>query len=139
MFAVILALVFVPLAAGLAALAAPAGAAAAATVVSGMASFGLVLALVPAAAHRTLSYVSYFRVDAVSAIFMLATGFLYAAVAVYAVGYVRHETESGSPASARRYATRFFALLNVFAWSMLMAPMMNSLALLWIAVEVTTV
>ena len=38
-----------------------------------------------------------------------------------------------------RYSRRFYAGLNLFAWSMLAAPMMNSLALLWIAVEVTTV
>ena len=98
---------------------------------AGIACFALVLALVPAAAHRDLSYLSYLRVDAVSAIFLLATGFLYAAVAVYAVGYLkRHED---------RYARRFYAGLNVFAWAMLAAPLMSSLALLWIAVEVTTI
>jgi hydrogenase-4 component F len=138
-FAVILALVFVPLVAGLVSLAVPVRAAAAVTVVSGLASFGLVLALVPAAAHRTLAYVSYFRVDAISAIFMLATGFLYAIVAIYSAGYVQRETEQESPADRRRYARRFYALFNLFGWSMLVAPMMNSLALLWIAVEVTTV
>ena len=139
MFAVVLALLFIPLAAGIAALVVPARAAAAVTVVAGLASFGLVLALVPAAAHRTLSYVSYFRVDAISAIFMLATGFLYAIVAIYSAGYVQRETEQESPADRRRYARRFYALFNLFGWSMLVAPMMNSLALLWIAVEVTTV
>ena len=139
MFAVVLALVFIPLAAGIVPLVVPARAAAAVTVVSGMASFGLVLALVPAAAHRTLSYVSYFRIDAISAIFMLATGFLYAIVAIYSAGYVQRETERESPADRRRYARRFYALFNLFGWSMLVAPMMNSLALLWIAIEVTTV
>jgi len=139
MFAVLLALVFVPLAAGIVSLAVPARAAAAVTVVSGLASFGLVLALVPAAAHRTLAYVSYFRVDAISAIFMLATGFLYATVAIYSAGYVAKETEGESPSDRRRYARRFYPLFNLFGWSMLVAPMMNSLALLWIAIEVTTV
>jgi len=139
MVAVILALLFAPLAAGLASLAVPARAGAAITMTSGIASFGLVLALVPAAAHRTLGYGSYFRVDAVSVIFMLATAFLYAAVAVYSAGYLRTETEGEDPAVARRYVRRFYALFNVFGWSMLLAPMVNSLALLWIAVEVTTV
>ena len=139
MFAVLLALVFVPLAAGIVPLAVPARAAAAVTVVSGVASFGLVLVLVPAAAHRTLAYGSYFRVDAISAIFMLATGFLYAIVAIYSAGYVPKETEGENPPDRRRYARRFYALFNLFGWSMLVAPMMNSLALLWIAVEVTTV
>src|SRR5487761_1103781 len=139
MFGVMLALVFVPLAAGIVSLAASPRAAAAITVVCGITSFGLVLALVPATAHRDLTYVSYFRTDALSVIFMLATGFLYAAVAVYSAGYVRKETEGEDPADARRYARRFYALFNAFGWSMLVAPMMNSLALLWIAVEVTTV
>ena len=139
MFAVVLALLFIPLAAGIVALVVPARAAAAVTVVAGLASFGLVLALVPAAAHRTLSYVSYFRIDAISAIFMLATGFLYAIVAIYSAGYVQRETEQESPADRRRYARHLYALFNLFGWSMLVAPMMNSLALLWIAIEVTTV
>jgi hydrogenase-4 component F len=139
MFAVIIALAAVPFAAAVATLVLPPRLCAAVTAVTGIASFGLVLALIPAAAHHTLTYVSYFRVDAVSGIFMLATGFLYAAVAVYAVGYVRHEIQAESPASGRRYSMRFYGLFNLFAWSMLIAPMMNSLALLWIAVEVTTV
>jgi hydrogenase-4 component F len=80
------------------------------------------------AAHHDLSYLSYLRVDAVSAIFLLATGFLYGAVAVYTVGYLKG-----------RHDRRFYAGLNLFAWSMLAAPLMSSLALLWIAVEVTTI
>ena len=135
MIGVVLALLLVPLGAGLACAALPsrlATAAAAVTVASGVACFALVLALVPATAHRNLSYLSsYLRVDAVSAIFLLATGFLYAAVAVYSVGYTRRHEEL--------YRRRFYAGLNLFAWSMLAAPLMSSLALLWIAVEVTTI
>jgi hydrogenase-4 component F len=96
--------------------------------VSGLASFALVLAVVPATAHHDLSYLSYLRVDAVSAIFLLATGFLYGAVAVYAVGYAKGHHDR-----------RFYAGLNLFAWAMLAAPLMSSLALLWIAIEVTTI
>jgi hydrogenase-4 component F len=99
----------------------------------GVASFGLVLVLVPAAAHHDLSYLSYLRVDALSAIFLLATAFLYAAVSVYSIGYVRHHGHGDY------YARRFYAGLNLFAWAMLAAPLMSSLALLWIAVEITTV
>jgi hydrogenase-4 component F len=131
---VVLALLIVPLAAGITCAVLPprtVRAAAAVTVAAGIACFALVLALVPAAAHHDLNYLSYLRVDAVSAIFLLATGFLYGAVAVYAVGYLkRHED---------LYARRFYAGLNLFAWSMLAAPLMSSLALLWIAVEVTTI
>ena len=69
-------------------------------------------------------------------VFLLATSFLYAAVAVYSVGYFRSDAPSGASA---RYARRFYVGLNLFAWSMLAAPLMSSLALLWIAIEVTTV
>jgi hydrogenase-4 component F len=132
MFAVVLAVLIVPLAAGAVSFAMPGRTAAAVTVVSGVASFALVVALVPGAGHGGLSYLSgYLRADAVSVIFLLATGFLYAAVAVYAVGYVRDRDA--------RYQRRFYAGFNVFAWAMLAAPLMSSLALLWIAIEVTTI
>jgi hydrogenase-4 component F len=128
MIGVILALLIVPAAAGLACFALPARMAAGLTVASGLISFALVLAVVPAAAHHDLSYLSYLRVDAVSAIFLLATGFLYGAVAVYAVGYQKGHHDR-----------RLYAGLNLFAWAMLAAPLMSSLALLWIAVEITTI
>src|SRR5580704_9185764 len=134
MEAVMLILLVLPLAAGVACATAPrplARLAPAVTVASGVACFALVLTLVPAAAHGDLNYLSYLRIDAVSAIFLLATGFLYAAVAVYSVGYVKHHNPT--------YKRRFYAGLNLFAWSMLAAPLMSSLALLWIAVEITTI
>ena len=131
MSGVILAILILPLATGIACFWLPARAAAGLTVASGIASFGLVLALIPDAAHGTLTYLSYLRVDAVSGVFLLATGFLYAAVAVYAAGYLKGRPD--------RYARRFYLGFNVFAWAMLAAPVMGSLALLWIAVEITTV
>ena len=87
----------------------------------------------PAPRPITLSYLGYLRVDALSAIFLLATAFLYAAVSVYSIGYVRHHGRGD------HYARRFYAGLNLFAWAMLAAPLMSSLALLWIAVEITTI
>ena len=131
MLGVILALLVVPLAAGIVTFLVPARLAAGITIASGIACFALALALVPEAAHGTLNYLSYLRVDAVSGVFLLATGFLYAAVAVYAAGYLKDRTD--------QYARRFYLGFNVFAWAMLAAPLMSSLALLWIAIEVTTV
>jgi hydrogenase-4 component F len=139
--AVVLLLLALPVAAALVCLRAPLAVAAAATAVCGAACFALVLALVPAAAHRDLRYWTFLRVDALSAVFLLATGFLYAAVAVYSVGYLApsaHNHGAHGQGSAR-YARRFWVGLNLFAWAMLAAPVMSSLALLWVAVEVTTV
>ncbi len=132
MIGVILAILALPLAAGIVCLRLPARAAGGLTVASGIACFGLVLALIPSVAHHPLSYLSYLRVDAISGIFLLATGFLYAAVAVYAVGYLKTHHDP-------RYIRRFYLGFNVFAWAMLAAPVMGSLALLWIAIEITTV
>src|ERR1700678_82329 len=131
MIGVMLALLILPLAAGIVSFWVPARAAAGITVASGIACFGLVLTLIPHLAHGTVSYLSYLRADAVSGVFMLATGFLYAAVAVYAVGYLHGRTDV--------YVRRFYLGVNVFAWAMLAAPLMGSLALLWIAIEVTTI
>jgi len=131
MLAVVLALLIVPLAAGLTSAALPRTAARAITVLSGLACFAVVVTLIPTVAHRDLNYFGYLRVDAVSAIFLLATSFLYAAVALYSVGYLKQHEDL--------YARRFYAGLNLFAWAMLAAPLMSSLALLWIAVEVTTI
>jgi hydrogenase-4 component F len=139
MIAVILALLIVPLAAAIACAVLPAKLAPVITPVSGVACFGLVLALIPAAGHRDLNYLSYLRVDALSEIFLLATGFLYGAVAVYSVGYIKHHDLGQDQHHRDRYARRFYAGLNLFGWAMLAAPIMGSLALLWIAVEITTI
>jgi hydrogenase-4 component F len=126
----------VGVAAALVCLVAPPAVMKSATVTAGVASAGLVAALVPTVAHRDVTAGIYLRVDAVSEVFLLATGLVYATVAVYAVGYV--EGEHGG-VDVRRYARRFFVGLNLFGVSMLAAPLMNGLALLWIAIEVTTV
>jgi len=134
--AVILLILVLPLAATLICIWAPQRACGLVTAVTGVACLGLVAALASAAAHRDLSYLAFLRADALSSVFLLATGFLYAAVAVYSVGYLAHGKDSPGYA---RYSRRFWAGFNIFAWSMLVAPLMSNLALLWIAIEVTTV
>ncbi len=135
MAAVLMLLFTLPVAAALVCLRAPIAAAPIATAVCGTACFGLVLALVPAAASADVQYLRFLRVDALSVVFLLATGFLYAAVSVYAIGYLSGHEDAAS----RSYSRRFWVGLNLFAWAMLAAPMMSNLALLWIAIEVTTV
>jgi hydrogenase-4 component F len=129
-------LLTLPFLAGLAAFAAPPRAGQALTAVAGVVSFALVLALIPDASRRGASYFGFVRVDALSVVFLLATSFLYATVAVYSIGYLRaghgHDPSAG-------YTRRFSLGLNLFAWSMLAAPLMGNLALLWVAIEVTTV
>lgn len=132
---VLLALVVVPLLAVALSLFAPVRVGLAATVCAGLASFGLVAALVPSVGSGEVT-LGFLRVDALSVVFLLATSFLYLVVAVYAIGYLRHEERMPG---YTRYARLFLAGINAFAWSMLCAPVMNGLALLWVAIEVTTV
>ncbi|HEY3684091.1 MAG TPA: proton-conducting transporter membrane subunit [Streptosporangiaceae bacterium] len=131
----VLALLILPLAVAAACLWLPVSASRTATVATGLISLAAVVLLVPGAAGHATVLWRYLRVDAISVVFLLATAFLYASVAVYSVGYLRDEPGPGF----RRYARRFYAGLNLFAWAMLAAPLMSSLALLWIAIEVTTV
>ena len=134
---VILFLLAVPFLAGVVTVWLPARTAGAMTAAAGIASFVLVLALIPAASHRDITTLGFIRIDALSVVFLLATGFLYACVAVYSIGYLRTDRSPG-PAD-RAYARRFWAGINLFAWVMLIAPAMSNLALLWIAIEVTTI
>jgi hydrogenase-4 component F len=127
----LLAIIVIPFAAAVMCAVVPARLAPFVTVPSGIASLGLVMALVPGVARTDQTEFTYLRADAISVIFLLATAFLYAALAVYAVGYLKGHDD--------RYLKRFHAGFNLFAGSMLAAPLMSSLALLWIAVEITTV
>ncbi len=104
------------------------------TLASGILTFVLALLLVPTRITTALS--GWLRVDALSVVFLVAVAFLYAATAIFAIGYVR---PAGDRRSVARYNRRFFAGMNLFAWSMAMAPLVNGLALLWVAIEVTTV
>lgn len=103
-------------------------------VAAGVACFVLALTLVPVAADHPVS-VGFLRADALSVVFLLGTSFLYAAGATYSIGYLHGGAGRTEPA----YPRRFHLGLNLFAWSMLAAPLVDGLALLWIAVEVTTV
>jgi hydrogenase-4 component F len=135
MVGVLIALLLVPLVAVVVSLTAPIAVTRIVTLACGIASFVLTVVLVPAASRHDIG-VGFLRADALSLVFLLGTAFLYAATAAYAIGYLRAEE---STQDFPRYARRFYAGFNLFAWSMLCAPAMNGLALLWIAIEITTV
>jgi hydrogenase-4 component F len=110
------------------------------TVLAGTATFGLAMALVPSVARykdgagAVGALGNWLRVDSLSLVFLLATAFLYCLTAIFSVGYVAADS-----AATGLYRRRLFAGLNLFAWAMAMAPMVNDLGLLWVAIEVTTV
>jgi hydrogenase-4 component F len=136
MTAVVIFLLAAPVIVALAALRAPVRLCQVLTVAAGVLAFAGACFLVPAAARHDATVWRYLRVDAISVVFLLATSFLYAVVGAYSIGYLRADEEAEDFGT---YARRFYVGINLFAWSMLAAPLMSSLALLWIAVEVTTV
>lgn len=102
------------------------------TMATGLLCLALSITFIPAGTAGPIAW-GFLRADAISVVFLLATAFLYAAAAVYAIGYLR-----ASPHDAR-HTRRFHIGLNLFAWSMLCAPLVDGLALLWIVIEITTV
>lgn len=116
-----------------------------ASVVTGVVTVGLAVTLMPAATSGTVTAAGYLRVDALGMVFLLATTALYALTSVYAVGYFAGRAEAAALAGEdatrvfNRYSRRFYIGFNAFAWSMICAPLVNGLALLWIAIEITTV
>jgi hydrogenase-4 component F len=105
------------------------------TVAAGTVTLVLAVLLIPGSSPTT-ALSGWLRVDSLSVVFLIAVAFLYTVTAVFAVGYLHPE---GDAAAHARYSRRLFAGLNVFCWAMAMAPVVNGLALLWVAIEVTTV
>ncbi len=145
MSVILVLLVVVPLATTLACVFVPHRVARSLTVITGLAALVLALVVVPAAGDHTLNAVRYLRADALSVVFLLATCFLYAATAVYSVGYLAEEAREAAAGTAEeraafaRYSRHFYLGLNAFAWSMMCAPLVDGYALLWVAIEITTV
>jgi hydrogenase-4 component F len=105
------------------------------TVIVGVTTFVLSLFLVTGVAHSSVSVGGLFRADALSIVFLIAVTFLYAATSIFVRGYLEIDTSAGG----LRYGRRFYVGLNLFCWSLVIVPLVNGLALLWIAIEITTV
>src|SRR5512132_3312310 len=113
-------------------------AARAATLAAGIGALGLCVALaIRVRDGETLSALGgWARLDSLGAVFLLATGLLYATAAAFSIGYLGADEHRRGYA---RFARRYFAYLNLFAWTMLMVPEAADFGSLWIAVELTTI
>ena len=110
----------------------------AATVACSLVCFGVSLAVVAAvhAGSQLSTAHAWLHLDALGGVFLLATAFLYAAGSVFSVGYLRHGEDRPTFAP---FARRYYTYLNLFGWTMLLVPLMNDFATLWVAVELTTI
>jgi hydrogenase-4 component F len=78
----------------------------------------------------------WLRLDALGAVFLLATGLLFGAATVFSIGYLSAGRDRAGYTS---YARRYYALLNLFGWTMLLVPLTSDFATLWVAIELTTI
>lgn len=104
------------------------------TVASGCLTLALALLLVPA--RTTTALAGWLRVDALSVVFIVAVTFVYASTSLFALGYLK---PARHPEPARHHDRHLLAGLNLFAWAMVMTPIVNGVGLLWVAMEITTV
>jgi hydrogenase-4 component F len=76
--------------------------------------------------------------DPLAALYLLLVAFVGVTAALYSIGYLHAragEQPSGQPPRYRQY----YPLFNIFLVSMLAVPLLSNLALIWIAIELTTV
>jgi hydrogenase-4 component F len=109
-----------------------------ATLIAGLTSFALAVTVALSVRHggEQAALGGWLRLDPLGGVFLLATGFLYGAGSVFSIGYLRVGSKRFGFAG---YARRYYGLFNLFGWTMLLVPVMNDFATLWVAIELTTV
>ena len=75
------------------------------------------------------------RVDGLSALVLVLSGFVGVISAAYGVGYLRRNEARGVTARMRQ---EFDVLIPAYVFAMLLVAVSNNLGILWIAVELTT-
>lgn len=75
-------------------------------------------------------------IDSLSVFFLLTTAVVSFAASTYSIGYIRMEVEESKISIRKAHA--YFQLFNLFSLTMLIVPLLNNLALVWIAIEMTT-
>src|SRR5664279_2635949 len=88
----------------------------------------------------------FFYADALSALVVLLSAFVSLICSIYAVGYFRHEENSGVLQQAEEVGGRFavdklreyYSLMPFLVFAMTLVALANNLGILWVAVEGTT-
>lgn len=78
----------------------------------------------------------WLHVDELGAIFVGLIGVVGCLVGFYAIGYMNHELHEGK-LDTRRLCS-FYAIFNLFTFTMLLAATANNIIMMWVAIEATT-
>jgi len=86
----------------------------------------------------------FFYADALSSLVVLLTAFVALACSIYAVGYFRHDEQNTvfrddvlGEIAARKFR-KYYSLMPLFVFSMILVALANNLGVLWVAIEGTT-
>lgn len=106
------------------------------TVAGAVTTLALAASLVGTGGGRVSAFGGLLYADPLSVVLLLAVALVYATSAVFSIGYLRsEENTAGFP----RYARNFYALLNLFAFTMLLVPATDDMGVIWVAIELTTI
>jgi hydrogenase-4 component F len=84
------------------------------------------------AADRGLS------LDSLAALYLLLVAFVSVTASLYSIGYLRARAATHGGTVPPRYR-QYYPLFNLFLASMLAVPLVSNLAVIWIAIELTTI
>ncbi len=89
---------------------------------------------------HTSEFSNWLYADALSAVTVLVIAFVSFTAALYSVGYLREDMreQDVTQGEGLRHLKRYYVLFHLFVFSMLVVPISNSLGVLWIAIEGTT-
>jgi len=117
-----------------------------------LATFALVACLAAALSAQVLQsgpvsfWDGFLYADALSALIVILTAFVALVCSIYAVGYFRHdekyiffdENEEVLSELAVYKLRKYYSLMPLFVFSMLLVALANNLGILWVAIELTT-
>ena len=97
---------------------------------------GIFLALRVTQQGPVTAWGGFLRADALSAMVVLLTSFVALACGIYAIGYLRRDASDGriNESQLRRY----YVLTPLFVGAMMLVPLADSLGVMWVATEATT-
>ena len=87
-------------------------------------------------ADLPVSFFKFFYIDALAAFFIFTIAVVTFAAALFSIDYI--ERDAAGLLISRNKARAYYTLFNLFSLSMFLVPMVTNLAMVWIAIEMTT-
>jgi hydrogenase-4 component F len=77
--------------------------------------------------------------DPLAALYLLLVAFVGVTEALYSIGYLRARMAEAGPGQPPPRYRQYYPLFNLFLGSILSVPLISNLAVVWIAIELTTI